>query len=100
MAQLKKPIRLKELIDSALAELGIGKELKRWQLVKDFGKIVGDHINTHAKAYKIADGELYVQVDSPSWMNQLYLIKDEIIKKLNNSVGEDLIKDIRFNLIS
>lgn len=98
MAQFKKPARLKEALSQALQELGMADEITRWQLVKDFGKIAGEKIAQHAQAYKTGEGILYVLVDSPSWMNQLYLIKDEVVKKMNDAIGRNVVKDIRFSL--
>ncbi len=98
MAKSKKPVRIKSALNRALVELGISDELPRWRLVKDFGKIVGDRIATHAEAFKTADGILYVRVDGPSWMNQLYLIKEDIIEKLNEAAGRNFVKDIKFFL--
>jgi len=83
-----------------LGELGISRELKKWQLVRDFQKLVGEPIGTHARAYRVADDVIYVQVDNSTWLSQLYLVKEQIVKKLNAGAGEELIRDLRFSLVS
>ncbi|MEO0226306.1 MAG: DUF721 domain-containing protein [candidate division WOR-3 bacterium] len=97
---MKKPIRLKHLLNTAFTELGIDKEIKKWELVRDFKLIVGESIGQHTQAYRIADEVIYIKVDNPVWLSQLYLIKDEIIKKLNQYIGDDLVKDIKFSITS
>ena len=100
MASSRKPIRLGEALVPVLGELGISRELKKWQLVRDFQKLVGEPIGTHARAYRVADDVIYVQVDNSTWLSQLYLVKEQIVKKLNAGAGEELIRDLRFSLVS
>jgi predicted nucleic acid-binding Zn ribbon protein len=100
MAPSRKPIKLAEALGLALGELGMSRELKKWQLVRDFPKLVGEPIGTHARAWRVAEDVVYVEVDNSTWLSQLHLIKDQIVKKLNAGAGEELIRDVRFTLRS
>jgi hypothetical protein len=42
--------------------------------------------------------KLNLVVDSPAWMQQLSLLKPEIMEKLNRNLGKDVVKDIRLTL--
>ena len=44
------------------------------------------------------DKKLFLSVDSPAWMQQLSLLKHEIIEKVNRTLGRDAIKEIALKL--
>ena len=58
--------------------------------------LVGEHIAKAATAVRIAKGVLLVKVKSSTWRNELNLRKQEIISTLNRGLGQDVVKDIRF----
>ncbi len=58
--------------------------------------LVGEHIAKAATAVRIVKGVLLVKVKSSTWRNELNLRKQEIISTLNRGLGQDVVKDIRF----
>lgn len=59
---------------------------------------VGDVIakNTRPEAFK---GKLLlVNVISPTWMHQLQFLKQDIINKVNQALGKELVSDIKFKI--
>jgi predicted nucleic acid-binding Zn ribbon protein len=68
---------------------------KLWDLWED---TVGDPIadNTRPAAFK---GKiLIVYVSSSTWMQQLQFLKKDMIEKINNTLGEDLVEEIKFRI--
>jgi predicted nucleic acid-binding Zn ribbon protein len=59
---------------------------------------VGDVIaaNTQPAAFK--GSLLIVHAVSSSWLQQLRFLKVDIIKKVNHSLGQPLVKDIKFKI--
>jgi predicted nucleic acid-binding Zn ribbon protein len=46
-----------------------------------------------------ADGTLWVQVTTNAWMNELSLMKPQLLKALNARPGGAKIRDIRWQLL-
>jgi len=70
------------------ARLGIYRILGQWE------GMVGNVISRHAQPLSIRGKSLSVQVDSPVWMQQLSLLKPELIEKANGVLGAGSIKEI------
>ncbi len=87
-------------LGSAMQELivglGIKKKIDEYQAVVRWPEIVGDHIAKVSEATRIRQGVLFVSVRVSTWRNELQLRKAEIMKKLNKALGEELVKDIKF----
>ena len=87
-------------IDSALDELvsilGIQKKLQEYDAVVYWEDVVGERIAQMTKVTRILQGVLIVHVKTSTWRNELTLRKKEIIDKLNNVIGTDVVKDIKF----
>lgn len=62
----------------------------RWE------KIVGADIARHVKAARFDFNTLFLMSDSPVWSNQLTMMKDELITKINAFAGTKIVKDLRF----
>lgn len=95
-ARMKYPAPVAALVASVFAGKPVQKrlrEIKVWQVWKDS---VGPQIAAKAKPAGIRDGVLVVKVASSAWMQQLSLMKPEIISQLNIMAGEQIVKDILF----
>jgi|YNPMSStandDraft_1061717.scaffolds.fasta_scaffold52810_2 predicted nucleic acid-binding Zn ribbon protein len=64
----------------------------------NWSKCVGENISNHTKPLFIKNKRLYISVDSPIWSTQLNFLKNEIIEKLNNFLGENIVEEIFFVL--
>ncbi len=83
-------------IQQLVGELGIRQKLSEYEAVLQWESLVGEHIAKAATAAKITKGVLVVRVRSSTWRNELSLRKNEIIGTLNRGLGQDVVKDIRF----
>ena len=79
-----------------IGELGIKKRIDEYQAVVRWSEIVGDHIAKVSEATQIRRGVLFVRVSASTWRNELQLRKPEIMRKLNGALGEEVVKDIKF----
>lgn len=91
---------LSDILPSILDKLKISDKLKEQKVLLIWNKIVGDKIKYHTKPFKIENNILTVLVDNSTWMQELTFLKTEIIKKLNEAIGADVVKDIKFRLKS
>ena len=87
---------LKKAIKNAVKESGIDKALKQESAVFLWKEIVGKTVSTATEAKKVENGVLLIKTQSPTWRQELYMQKKEIIKKINRKIGSKAIKEIRF----
>jgi len=83
---------IKDVVKSSgmKSNLNISNIFNRWK------EIVGDEICKKAKPFRITRGTLYVSVATSTWANELNLMSDQLIKKINSFIGEEVVKGIRF----
>ena len=65
------------------------------KLFKDWPNIIGN-LNNQVKIEKIEGNTLILGVYSSSWMQELYLLSNILLKKINESIGKPKIKRIVF----
>ena len=87
---------LKIAIDSMLQKFGIDNAVAQNKALNIWNEIVGVTIARNAEPDRIEHGVLIVKVSSPTWRQELYFQKKEIIQKINNKIGKSVIRDIRF----
>ena len=90
---------LKNALERALRQRGLGSELKGWDAVKEWPRVVGEHIASHTRAIRFQQGTLELEVDGSSWMNELSLLKPRLLKKMN-AEGHGVVCDLRYRVAS
>lgn len=89
------PPRVAELLSMVGRRLGldhpreVGIVWDRWR------DIVGDDIAAHAEPSSLRGGLLRVRTDSPAWATEIGYLADEIRKKANETVGRELVTEVR-----
>jgi predicted nucleic acid-binding Zn ribbon protein len=61
-------------------------------------KIVGEIIAENTRPAALKEKTLLVYVNSSPWLHHLHFLKEEIVRKVNDTLGEDLIEDILFKI--
>jgi len=85
-------------VASLLAEAFRGKPLEKrleeaeiWRIWDD---VVGKQIASKARPAKFQDGTLTVAVISAPWMQQLNFMKRDLVERLNQRLGKELVLEI------
>ena len=94
----KKPSKLYVTLQSLLKARGLESRLSEYRVLGRWEKAVGPAIARHARPVKLHGKKLYLTVDSPAWMQQLSLLKPEIVRKVNEALGRTAVADITLNL--
>jgi len=92
------PEKVDSILERALNKLNLGIKLKRYQIWEVWDSVVGEHIARQAQPHQIRNMILWITVSSSTWMQQLEFMKKQIIDRLNERIGERVIKDIRFRI--
>jgi predicted nucleic acid-binding Zn ribbon protein len=77
-------------------DLGIEKPIHRYQAIDIWPEVVGIKISEVTKAQRISNDTLFVKVKNDTWRYEIEYHKQEIMQKLNNRLGEEIINDIIF----
>ena len=72
-----------------------GELIRVWHV---WDSIVGQVISKNAKPAAFKGRILLVYVTSSTWIHQLQFLKEEMIAKLNESLGKSLIDDLKFKI--
>lgn len=88
--------RIDSLVPKTLSGLGLAKKYRSQCVVLYWKSIVGPEVAEHAWPLRVMRGVLQVVVANSVWMNHLFLLKTEIIGKINTYMGETVVSDIRF----
>lgn len=72
-----------------------GDLIKVWNL---WNSVVGDVVaeNTRPAAFK--GRLLLVHVVSSTWMHQLQFLKTDILRKINDALGKEMVGEIKFKI--
>ena len=87
---------LKITIDAMLRKFGIDNAIAQNNALNIWNDVVGESVAKNAKPDRVEHGVLIVKVSSPTWRQELYFQKKEIIEKINHTIGKNVIRDIRF----
>jgi len=66
-----------------------------WRL---WERAVGNTIAENARPAAIKGKILLVHVVSSSWLHQLQFLKKDIVRKVNDALGEERIEEIKFKI--
>ena len=85
-------------IDSLLQQFvkakGLEKGLAEYRLMKSWNELLGVTVAKKTKSLRIQNRKLYVTLYSSVVRNELNLIKDTLIPKLNEAAGMNVIDDV------
>lgn len=98
MARDNSPSSVKEILDRLLSQLGIDSKINQMKILNCWGDVVGEKIKKHSQPFAIRKGNLFVKVDSSTWLAQLSYFKEKIISDFNTRQGKEIIKDIYFRI--
>jgi predicted nucleic acid-binding Zn ribbon protein len=85
-------VALQQLIDG----LGIAPTIKQYDVLRLWGSIVGEQIARVTEAQRMEKGVLFVRVASAPWRAELAMKRMEIMQKINATLGERVVNEIRF----
>jgi len=92
--RLKQAQSVNSLLKEMLGKPGLGEQISRHQAWLVWDKIVGDQIAARARPLRLRKGVLEIAVDHPVWMQQLQMMKTQILAKIQEQVPKAGITDL------
>jgi len=88
------PKSLKEALKDFLDNYPHRKRLRRGMVLSLWEQTVGERIADQTDNVHFEYGNLVVHVKNPAWRQEIHMKRFSIAKKLNDKVGEQIIKEI------
>ena len=95
---MAKPEKADIILKRLTSRMGIDTRLEMEKAVVLWEEVVGAKVARRAKAEAVRGGILFVRVVNSTWMQELSLLKEGIIEKLNAIMEGDIVKDIVFRV--
>ena len=84
------------IIDSVVARMDINTKLKTSGIFNHWEEIVGKEIAKRSRPDKLVRKILYISVSTSIWANELSLMSEKLIKKINSFADEEIVGALRF----
>ncbi len=92
----KKPEALGGLISDFLRRGALGKHIAEEQVKEEWKKLGGGNITRYTTFVNVKEGKLFVKLTAAPLKNDLMMRRGELVKRLNEKVGADVIEEIVF----
>ena len=89
-----KTITIAEAVKDYLREMNLDKKLAETDLLNSWEDIVRKAISSRTSKVYIKDQVLFVHLRSSVVRNELLMVRDALMEKINEKAGRMLIKDI------
>ncbi len=89
------PKSLSDALKEAAKYFKLSESIQKGDVLILFEKIVGPSISKFAHAKTFFRGTLVLEVESSSWKNELFLMREDIKEKINQYFKTEVVKQIR-----
>jgi hypothetical protein len=86
---------LQEIIKEFLKENRLDGKLKERELIRNWENVTGKMVSRSTHNIYLKDRTLFVEIRSSVIKNEISMIREGLVKALNDSVGQNLIDEIR-----
>lgn len=90
-----KSVSITDALVGFLRENGLEQSVLEVQIEEVWPQVMGDVVNKLTRSVEVKDGVLYVRVNSAALKAQLFENRFELVRKLNEAVGAQAIRDCR-----
>ena len=97
MNKKKNPVSVKNVIDKILLNKKLNNGLLELRIKDAWKNVMGKNINTYTTNIKLNKEIIFVKLSSAPLKNELVYRADTIVKLLNNELGQEKIKEIKFH---
>lgn len=78
--------KISDILPNVLKKLKIKKQIEQYKALPIWEEVVGKAISINTKPLFIKNGILFVLVDDPIWHQELELLKNQILDKINEKI--------------
>ena len=93
----RSSIPIREILLKALREQGLETPLLQKRLIDAWPLVMGEAVASYTTALNIRNQTLFVHLTNPALRMELSMQRQDIVRRLNEHVGNQVIADVRFN---
>ncbi len=98
-AQSTRARRVADVLPRVAKDLHLDQRRAEAEIIKVWNSLIDPNIVAHAQPAGIRNGTLFVNVDSSVWLSEIVRYRrKEILDRLQNSFGRNLIQRISFRV--
>ena len=90
--------KISDVLESVVRDLNLEKGIAEHRAIVLWEKVVGSEAAAHAIPREVARGRMVATVDSSVWLQELRMREREIIAKINELIGEEVLREIYFTI--
>jgi hypothetical protein len=90
----KKEKKIGSLLDDFVRANNLEKGLTEYRVTKAWYTLLGKSVANATRSVYVKDRKLFVKIHSSVMRNELSMIKEDIILRLNESAGAEAIDDV------
>jgi predicted nucleic acid-binding Zn ribbon protein len=87
---------LSEILKEYIREARLERKLKEVDVVQGWEDLLGKTIAHYTRNIYIRNKVLYVEISSAVVKNELFMMREEIKRKINEKEGEEIVRTIVF----
>lgn len=88
----------KDFVESIIKQAGIKEGVDKDTLIDSWKEIAGEFIASNAHPQSLNNGILTLRLVQPSMKFHLEQAKPQLLRKLQQSLGKKIIRQVRFNI--
>ena len=93
----RNSILIKDIILKNLRDQGLETPLLQKRLIDAWPDVMGETIASYTTSLTIRNQTLFVHLTNPALRMELSMQRQDIVRRLNEHVGNQVIADVRFN---
>ena len=90
----KKEQKLDSILDAFVRSNNLQQGLSEYRVTKGWGELLGKNVALATRSIYVKEGKLFVKLHSSVLRNELTMIKDDLIRRLNEYAGSEVITDV------
>ena len=94
MGEKRRPTAVSDILETVFRGHPLERRIREGGVWLVWDDAVGEQISSKAQPAKLNEGVLTVHVSSAPWLQQLTFLKEEIRKKVNDRLGQEIVKEI------
>ncbi len=87
---------IQNIMVKTFGKLNIDQKIKEYKIFKHWADAVGPHIAKKTQPKRLMNKKLFVNVSTPTWVTELIYQKEEILERINKTLGNEEVIDIVF----
>ncbi len=89
-------MKIGQIFDLLSQKDAVFRQIKLRVSLLDFDDILGPSLKLHCKFLDFDGSTLYFECDDDMWLSEAIFMKKKILKKINEKLGQDMVKEIVF----